>query len=48
MFMVRYIGATTVLFSQMRLLNHHPFVEVDCDSMKINRHRIDYMQRRTR
>ena len=31
-FMVRYIGATTVLFLQMRVLNH-PFGEVGCDSM---------------
>ena len=33
MFMVRFIRATTVLLSRMRLLNHHPFGEVGCDSM---------------
>ena len=27
-----HVGATTVLFSRMRLLNH-PFGEVGCDSM---------------
>jgi hypothetical protein len=33
MFMITYIGATTVLFSQMRLLNRYQFGEAGCDSM---------------